>query len=107
MIGVRSTDEDERALLRARGVEVVDMRAIDEWGVAAPMREILRRVKARNGLIHVSLDVDFLDPGVALGAGTAVPGGPTYREAHLIMALLHDSGRAVSADIDELKPFLA
>ena len=106
MVGVRSIDEDERTLLRKRGVEVVDMRAIDEWGVAAPMREFLRRVKARNGLIHVSLDVDFLDPGVAPGAGTAVPGGATYREAHLIMELLYDSDRVVSADIVELNPFL-
>lgn len=106
MVGVRSIDEDERTLLRKRGVEVVDMRAIDEWGVAAPMREFLRRVKARDGLIHVSLDVDFLDPGVAPGAGTAVPGGATYREAHLIMELLYDSGRVASADIVELNPFL-
>jgi len=106
MVGVRSIDEDERSLLRKRGVEVVDMRAIDEWGVAAPMREFLRRVKARDGVIHVSLDVDFLDPGVAPGAGTAVPGGATYREAHLIMELLHDSGRVISADIVELNPFL-
>lgn len=106
MVGVRSIDEDERNLLRKRGVEVVDMRAIDEWGVAAPMREFLRRVKARDGLIHVSLDVDFLDPGVAPGAGTAVPGGATYREAHLIMELLYDSNRVISADIVELNPFL-
>ena len=103
---VSPIDEDERTLLRKRGVEVVDMRAIDEWGVAAPMREFLRRVKSRNGLIHVSLDVDFLDPGVAPGAGTAVPGGATYREAHLIMELLYDSGRVASADIVELNPFL-
>lgn len=106
MVGVRSIDEDERSVLRRRGVEVVDMRAIDEWGVAAPMREFLRRVKARDGVIHVSLDVDFLDPAVAPGAGTAVPGGATYREAHLIMELLHDSGRVISADIVELNPFL-
>lgn len=106
MVGVRSIDEDERKLLRARGVEVIDMRTIDEWGVAAPMREFLRRVTSRNGLIHVSLDVDFLDPGLAPGAGTAVPGGATYREAHLIMELLYDSGRVASADIVELNPFL-
>lgn len=106
MVGVRSIDADERTRLRKRGVDVVDMRAIDEWGVAAPMREFLRRVKSRDGLIHVSLDVDFLDPGVAPAAGTAVPGGATYREAHLIMELLHDSGRIASADIVELNPFL-
>src|SRR3546814_11371582 len=106
MIGVRSTDEDERALLRARGVEVVDMRAIDEWGVAAPMREFLRRVKARNGLIPVSLEADFLDPDVAPGAGTAVPGSATYSEAHLNMELLHDSGRVAAAELADMNPFL-
>ncbi len=106
MVGIRSIDGGERDLLRDRGVAVVDMRTIDEFGVAAPMREFLARVAARDGLIHVSLDVDFLDPSVAPGAGTAVPGGATYREAHLIMELLHDSGRVASADIVELNPFL-
>ena len=106
MVGIRSIDEGERSLLRDRGVVVVDMRTIDEFGVAAPMREFLERVAARDGLIHVSLDVDFLDPSVAPGAGTAVPGGATYREAHLIMELLHDSGRVASADVVELNPFL-
>lgn len=106
MIGVRSIDEDERTVVLDRGVTVVDMRTIDEWGVAAPMREFLKRVEARNGLIHLSLDVDFLDPGVAPGAGTAVPGGATYREAHLIMEMLYDSDRVCSVDIVELNPFL-
>ncbi|EDP64922.1 arginase [alpha proteobacterium BAL199] len=106
MVGVRSIDEGERSLLRDRGVEVIDMRTIDEFGVAAPMRGFLDRVAERNGLIHVSLDVDFLDPGVAPGAGTAVPGGATFREAHLIMELLHDSGRVASVDVVELNPFL-
>lgn len=106
MVGVRSIDEGERALLRDRGVEVIDMRTIDEFGVAAPMRGFLDRVAERNGLIHVSLDVDFLDPAVAPGAGTAVPGGATFREAHLIMELLYDSGRVASVDVVELNPFL-
>jgi len=106
MVGVRSIDEGERRLLRDRGVEVVDMRTIDEFGVAAPLRGFLERVAAVDGLVHVSLDVDFLDPSVAPGAGTAVPGGATYREAHLIMEMLHDSGRVASVDVVELNPFL-
>lgn len=82
------------------------MRAIDEFGVSVPMRRILERVAAENGLLHVSLDVDFLDPVIAPGVGTVVPGGATYREAHLIMELLHDSGLVSSLDLVELNPFL-
>jgi arginase len=82
------------------------MRAIDEFGVGVLIRKVIERVKARNGVLHVSFDVDFLDPAVAPGVGTTVPGGATYREAHLIMELLHDSGLVRSADIVELNPFL-
>ncbi len=106
LFGVRSVDRGERALLQTRGVDVVDIRLIDEYGVAVPLRRILDRVKARDGLLHVSLDVDFLDPSVAPGAGTTVPGGATYREAHLIMEMLHDSGLVGSLDVVELNPFL-
>jgi arginase len=92
--------------MRARRIRVVDMRQIDEFGVAVPMRRVIERVKASNGVLHVSFDVDFLDPCVAPGVGTTVPGGATYREAHLIMELLHDSGVVGSVDIVELNPFL-
>jgi arginase len=106
LFGIRSVDRGERALLKARGVDVVDMRFIDEWGVAVPLRRILERVAAEKGFLHVSLDVDFLDPSLAPGVGTTVPGGATYREAHLIMEMIHDSGLMRSLDVVELNPFL-
>jgi arginase len=87
-------------------MNVVDMRRIDEFGVVAPLRAILDEVRGRGGVLHVSLDVDFLDPVLAPGVGTDVPGGATYREAHLIMEMLHDSGLVGSLDIVELNPFL-
>ncbi len=105
LFGVRSVDRDERRRLAADGVDVVDMRAIDEAGVAALLRRLLADIPAE-ARIHVSLDVDFLDPGLAPGAGTLVPGGASYREAHLVMEMLHDDGRLGSLDIVELNPFL-
>jgi arginase len=106
LFGVRSIDRLEKDLLRARRVSVADMRQIDEFGVGVLMRRVIDKVKARNGVLHVSFDVDFLDPSLAPGVGTTVPGGATYREAHLVMELLHDSGLVRSADIVELNPFL-
>ena len=106
LFGIRSVDRGERALLAARGLHVVDMRLVDEFGVVSLLKAILAEVHNRNGLLHVSLDVDFLDPSLAPGVGTAVPGGATYREAHLIMEMLHDSGLVSSFDIVELNPFL-
>jgi arginase len=106
LFGIRSIDPLERNLVRDRRVTVADMRSIDEFGVGVLIRRVIERVKARNGVLHVSFDVDFLDPAVAPGVGTTVPGGATYREAHLIMELLHDSGLVRSADIVELNPFL-
>jgi arginase len=106
LFGIRSIDSDERRLLHARGVDVVDMRTLDEHGFAVSIRRIIDRVRGRDGLLHVSLDVDFLDPTIAPGVGTAVPGGATYREAHLVMELLYESGLAPSLDLVELNPFL-
>jgi arginase len=106
LFGIRSIDPLERDLVRDRRVAVADMRAIDEFGVGVLIRRVIDRVKARNGVLHVSFDVDFLDPDVAPGVGTTVPGGATYREAHLVMELLHDSGLVRSVDIVELNPFL-
>ena len=82
------------------------MRAIDEAGVVQPLAAFLERVRAANGMLHVSLDVDFLDPAIAPAVGTTVPGGATFREAHLIMELLHESGLVTSLDLVELNPFL-
>ncbi|KMO16355.1 arginase [Methylobacterium indicum] len=106
MVGLRSVDLAERAALTGSGARVHDMRDIDETGIVAPLRDFLGDVAAAEGLLHVSLDVDFLDPGIAPGVGTTVPGGATFREAHLIMELLHDSGLVRSLDLVELNPFL-
>jgi arginase len=106
LFGVRSMDKPEKDLLRTRGVSLADMRQIDEFGVGVLIRRVIDKVKARNGVLHVSFDVDFLDPQLAPGVGTTVPGGATYREAHLVMEMLHDSGLVRSADIVELNPFL-
>ncbi len=106
LFGVRSIDRLERDLLRDRRISVADMRQIDEFGVGILIRRVIDKVKARDGVLHVSFDVDFLDPSLAPGVGTTVPGGATYREAHLVMEMLHDSGLVRSADIVELNPFL-
>jgi len=106
IFGARSLDQAEREVIIARGVELVDMREIDERGVVAPLREFLELVAAKDGHLHVSLDVDVLDPSIAPGVGTAVPGGLTFREAHLIMEMLHDAQCVGSLDVVELNPFL-
>lgn len=106
MMGIRSVDPAEHKLILEQGIEVHDMRAIDEHGVAAPLQTFLDRVQAANGHLHVSFDVDFLDPAIAPAVGTTVPGGATFREAHLIMEMLCDSGLVTSLDLVELNPFL-
>jgi arginase len=106
MIGIRSVDPAERPPLAASGVVVHDMRAIDERGIAPLLDGFLRRVAAAGGALHVSFDVDFLDPAIAPGVGTTIPGGATFREAHLVMEMLHDSGLVASLDLVELNPFL-
>ncbi len=106
LFGIRSIDPLEKKLVHERRIAIADMRAIDEHGVAVLIRRVIERVKAKNGVLHLSFDVDFLDPDVAPGVGTTVPGGATYREAHLIMELLHDSDLVRSVDIVELNPFL-
>jgi arginase len=106
LFGVRQIDAGERRLLRDRGVDVVDMTRIDAEGVARPLQRILQRVAAADGLLHVGLDVDALDPAIAPGVGTRVPGGLNDREAHLMMEMLHESGRLFSLDVVELNPFL-
>jgi arginase len=106
MLGVRSVDPAERKMLKSAGVTVHDMRQIDEHGIAPLLAAFLARVEAEDGLLHVSLDVDFLDPAIAPGVGTTVPGGATFREAHLTMEMLHDSGRVTSLDLVELNAFL-
>jgi arginase len=106
LYGIRSIDPAEHRGLIAQGVTVHDMRVLDEQGMVAPLRAFLDRVRAAGGMLHVSLDVDFLDPSIAPAVGTTVPGGTTFREAHLVMELLHDSGLVTSLDLVELNPFL-
>ena len=106
ILGLRSVDAPERAALKASRIRTHDMRAIDEHGIAPPLAAFLVDVARAGGALHVSLDVDFLDPGVAPAVGTTVPGGATLREAHLVMEMLHDSALMTSLDIAELNPFL-
>jgi len=104
-IGIRSVDEGEKRFLREQGVEVFDMRYIDEVGMRHTLELALAGLDD-NTHLHVSFDVDFLDPEIAPGVGTTVRGGPTYREAQLCMEMIADTGRLGSLDIVELNPAL-
>ena len=104
-IGIRSVDDAEKRFLREAGIEAFDMRCIDEIGMRETVERALWDVDAATHL-HVSLDVDFLDPDIAQGVGTPVRGGPTYREAQLCMEMIADTGRLASLDIAELNPAL-
>lgn len=102
-IGIRSVDPGEKKLVHDVGLDIYDMRYIDEIGVKRAMEEALEGVDADTHL-HVSFDVDFLDPAIAPGVGTRVRGGPNYREAQLVMEMIADTGRVGSLDIVELNP---
>ncbi len=102
-VGIRSVDRGERRLVHEAGLAIYDMRYVDEVGMKRVMEEALAGLDADTHL-HVSFDVDFLDPGIAPGVGTTVPGGPDYREAQLVMEMIADSGRLASLDIMELNP---
>ena len=102
-IGIRSVDEGEKRLVKEYGLDIYDMRYIDEVGMKRAMDEALAGIDA-NTHVHVSFDVDFLDPGIAPGVGTTVPGGPNYREAQLVMEMIADTGRMGSLDVVELNP---
>ena len=104
-VGVRSVDAAEKQALRQFGLQVFDMRHIDEHGMRNTMTEVLQDMDDSTHL-HVSFDADCLDPGDAPGVGTGVPGGPTYREMQLCMEMLADTGRLGSLDIVELNPAL-
>ena len=104
-IGIRSVDEGERRFVHEQDLEVFDMRFIDEMGMRHTM-ELALATLDDNTHLHVSFDVDFLDPVMAPGVGTTVGGGPTYREAHLCMEMIHDTGRLASLDLMELNPAL-
>ena len=104
-IGIRSVDQGEKRLVKEYNLDIYDMRYIDEVGMKRAMEEALSGVDAGTHL-HVSFDVDFLDPSIAPGVGTTVPGGPNYREAQLVMEMIADTGRMGSLDIVELNPML-
>lgn len=104
-VGIRSVDEGEKRLVKEYGLDVYDMRYIDEIGMKRAMEEALEGVD-ENTHLHVSFDVDFLDPSIAPGVGTTVPGGPNYREAQLVMEMIADTGRMASLDIVELNPII-
>lgn len=106
LFGIRSVDTAEHTALKECNIAVNDMRVLDEQGIAAPLRAFLDRVRAEAGMLHVSLDVDFLDPSIAPAVGTTVPGGATFREAHLVCELIHETGLMTSLDLVELNPFL-
>jgi arginase len=103
-IGIRSVDEIEKRLVVESGLIVYDMRRIDELRMRTVMEQALAYVAAADAHLHVSFDVDFLDPEIAPGVPSTVPGGPTYREAQLCMEMIHDSGLMRSLDIMELNP---
>ncbi len=102
-IGIRSVDAGEKKLVRDHGLDIYDMRYIDEIGMKRVMEEALADIDADTH-VHVSFDVDFLDPGIAPGVGTTIPGGPNYREAQLCMEMIADRGGLGSLDIMELNP---
>ena len=102
-IGIRSVDIGEKRLVHRYGLDIYDMRYIDEVGMKRSLEEALEGVD-ENTHLHVSFDVDFLDPSIAPGVGTTVPGGPNYREAQLVMEMIADTGRLGSLDIVELNP---
>jgi arginase len=105
LVGVRSLDEGERSYIREAGLGVYTMTELDRRGVEAVVREALERVRGA-AFVHVSLDMDVVDPEVAPGVGTPVRGGLSYREAHLALELIAESGLMTSLEIVEVNPIL-
>ena len=105
MIGLRSVDQEERRLLGEAGVRVYTMKEIDAYGAASVVRRALKDL-AHLERVHLSFDLDVLDPGIAPGVGTPVRGGLTYREAHLVMELVNEAGIITSLDVVEVNPIL-
>lgn len=104
-IGIRSVDPGEKRFVNEQHLEVFDMRYVDEMGMRQTMEHALADLDPQTH-VHVSFDVDFLDPEIAPGVGTTVRGGPTYREAQLCMEMIADTGRLASLDVMELNPAL-
>jgi arginase len=106
VVGIRSVDGKERDIVQHSGVHVFTMRDIDERGMRVVFEEAIRVAEAGTAGIHVSLDMDVVDPQEAPGVGTPVQGGITYREAHLAMEMLGDTGRVVSMEVVEVNPVI-
>ena len=106
IVGVRDIDQLEAPHVRNSGVRAFTMRHIDERGLRAVMEEAIEIASGGTAGFHLSLDMDFVDPAIAPGVGTAVPGGGTYRETHLAMEMICDSGRMLSMDVVEVNPVL-
>jgi arginase len=106
LIGLRDIDVAERANIKATGVGAFTMRDIDERGMRAVMQEAIERASQGTAGLHVSFDLDAMDPEHAPGVGTASPGGLSYREAHLAMEMLADTGKLLSVELVEVNPIL-
>lgn len=106
LIGIRDIDAHEREIIRESGIHAFTMREIDEHGMAAVARRAMEIVNDGTAGFHVSFDVDGCDPTVIPGSGTLVPGGVSFREAHLLMEYCADNGNMVSMEVVELNPFL-
>lgn len=106
IVGARSLDPGERAFLRQQGILVYTMHEIDRLGMSRVMEQAIDHVSRSTSGVHLSLDLDALDPGIAPGVGTPVPGGVTARESYLAMELLSDAGVLVSAEFVEVNPIL-
>jgi arginase len=106
LVGIRDVDPAERPNVRASGIGAFTMRDIDERGMRAVMDEAIKRASNGTAGIHVSFDLDGMDPDLAPGVGTPSPGGISYREAHLAMEMLADTGKVVSAELVEVNPIL-
>ena len=106
LIGARSVDPEEAVALKASGIRIITMRELDERGMSAVMDEAMWLASRRTAGFHVTMDMDFVDPDYAPGVGTPVPGGPTYRESHLAMEKIADSGKMLSFELTEVNPVL-
>lgn len=106
LIGARSVDPEEAVALKSSGIRVITMRELDERGMSAVMDEAMWLASRRTAGFHVTMDMDFVDPDYAPGVGTPEPGGPTYRESHLAMEKIADSGKMLSFELTEVNPVL-
>jgi arginase len=106
LVGIRDVDAAERGNVRASGIGAFTMRDLDERGMRSVMEEAIKRATSGTAGIHVSFDLDAMDPDEAPGVGTPAPGGVSYREAHLAMEMLADTGKVISAEFVEVNPIL-